>query len=126
VARAFAASGDRVGLHYGSRGDAAAQVCASLPGDGHVIAGADLADAEAVRRMVDEVAGALGGIDVLVNNAGVFEPHAATETTYEEWHQAWTHTLGVNLVGAAGERRGARRQRGVVPAHVTRGESGVH
>ena len=53
----------------------------ALPGEGHVVAGADLADPDAVRRMVDEVAGALGGIDVLVNNAGVFEPHAATETT---------------------------------------------
>jgi 3-oxoacyl-[acyl-carrier protein] reductase len=101
VARAFAASGDRVGLHYGSRREAAEQVRDSLPGEGHVVAGADLADPDAVRRMVEEVAGALGGIDVLVNNAGVFEPHAATETTYEEWQEAWRHTLGVNLIGAA-------------------------
>jgi NAD(P)-dependent dehydrogenase (short-subunit alcohol dehydrogenase family) len=101
VAQVFAAAGDRVGLHYGSRRDAALAVRDSLPGDGHVVAGADLADPEAVRRMVDEVADGLGGIDVLVNNAGVFEPHAATETTYEEWQAAWTHTLGVNLIGAA-------------------------
>jgi 3-oxoacyl-[acyl-carrier protein] reductase len=101
VARAFAASGDRVGVHYGSRRDAAVQVLEALPGDGHLVAGADLSDPDAVRRMVDEVAGALGGIDVLVNNAGVFEPHAADETGYEEWQAAWRHTLGVNLVGAA-------------------------
>ncbi|HSC02499.1 MAG TPA: SDR family NAD(P)-dependent oxidoreductase, partial [Solirubrobacteraceae bacterium] len=101
AARAFAASGDRVGLHYGSRRGAAIAVRDSLTGEGHVVAGADLADPEAIRRMVDEVAGALGGIDVLVNNAGVFEPHAAAETTYEEWQEAWKHTLGVNLVGAA-------------------------
>ncbi len=73
----------------------------SLAGDGHVVAGADLANPEAVRSMVDEVAGELGRIDVLVNNAGVFEPHAAAETTYEEWQEAWRHTLAVNLVGAA-------------------------
>jgi 3-oxoacyl-[acyl-carrier protein] reductase len=101
VAQAFAASGDRVGVHYGSRRDAAVAVRDSLPGDGHVVAGADLADPEAVRRMVDQVAGALGGIDVLVNNAGVFEPHAAAETTYQEWQEAWRHTLAVNLTGAA-------------------------
>jgi 3-oxoacyl-[acyl-carrier protein] reductase len=101
VAQAFAASGDRVGVHYGSRRDAAVAVRDSLPGDGHVVAGADLADPEAVRRMVDEVAGGLGGINVLVNNAGVFEPHAAAETTYQEWQEAWRHTLAVNLTGAA-------------------------
>ncbi len=101
TARAFAASGDRVGVHYGSRRDAAVALRDSLTGDGHVVAGGDLADAEAVRRMVDEVAGALGGIDVLINNAGVFEPHAADATGYEEWQAAWKHTLGVNLVGAA-------------------------
>jgi len=101
VARAFAASGDRVGVHYGSRRDAAFEVCASLPGEGHVVAGAELTDPEAIRAMVEEVAGALGGIDVLVNSAGVFERHAVDETTYEEWQAAWARTLGVNLVGAA-------------------------
>jgi NAD(P)-dependent dehydrogenase (short-subunit alcohol dehydrogenase family) len=101
VARAFAASGDRVGLHYGSRREAALEVLASLPGDGHVVAAAELTDPEAIRSMVDEVAGALRGIDVLVNNAGVFERHAVDETTYEEWQAAWGRTLGVNLVGAA-------------------------
>jgi len=101
VARVFAASGDRVGLHYGSHREAAMKVRAMLPGDGHVVVGADLADPDAIRRMVDEVAGALAGIDVLVNNAGVFERHALDETTYEEWQEAWRHTLGVNLTGAA-------------------------
>jgi NAD(P)-dependent dehydrogenase (short-subunit alcohol dehydrogenase family) len=102
VARAFAAAGDRVGLHYGSRHEAAVRVLETLPGDGHVVAGANLADPEAVRFMVDEVAGALGGIDVLVNNAGVFgERHPVDATTYEEWQEAWKLTLDVNLVGAA-------------------------
>ncbi|MGB8877441.1 MAG: SDR family oxidoreductase, partial [Solirubrobacteraceae bacterium] len=90
-----------VGVHYGTRRDAADEVLSALPGVGHVVAGADLADPDAVRWMVDEVAGALGGIDVLVNNAGVYEPHAATETTYAEWQAAWKRTLDVNLVGAA-------------------------
>ncbi len=101
VARAFAAAGDRVAVHYGSSRGRAEAVAASLAGSGHVIAGADLADAEAVRRMVDRAADGLGGLDVLVNNAGVFEAHPITETTYEEWQRAWTDTLAVNLVGAA-------------------------
>jgi 3-oxoacyl-[acyl-carrier protein] reductase len=101
VAQAFAASGDRVGVHYGTRRDAAERVRGALPGEGHVVAGADLADPEGVRTMVDEVASALGGIDVLVNNAGVFERHPIADTSYEQWQVAWEHTVGVNLIGAA-------------------------
>jgi 3-oxoacyl-[acyl-carrier protein] reductase len=101
AARAFADRGDRVAVHYGASHDRAEEVLAGLPGEGHVVVDADLADPDAVRVMVDAAAEALGGIDVLVNNAGVFEQHPITETTYEEWQQAWQQTLGVNLVGAA-------------------------
>ena len=101
VARAFAANGDCVAVHYGANAGMAEGVAASLPGGGHVVVGANLSDPGATRRMVDEAAAALGGLDVLVNNAGVFEPHPITETTYEEWQCAWQRTLGVNLVGAA-------------------------
>jgi NAD(P)-dependent dehydrogenase (short-subunit alcohol dehydrogenase family) len=73
----------------------------SLPGDGHLVVGADLMDASAIRRMVDDVAEAFDGIDVLVNNAGIFEPHPITDTSYYEWQESWRRTLGVNLVGAA-------------------------
>ena len=101
IARAFASVGDRVAVHYARSADGAERVAASLAGVGHVVVGADLADATAVRRMVDSAADRLGGLGVLVNNAGVFKPHPITETSYEEWQQAWQETLGVNLVGAA-------------------------
>jgi 3-oxoacyl-[acyl-carrier protein] reductase len=102
VARAFAAAGERVALHYRAGREKALQVAASLPGDGHVVVGADLADPEAVRAMVEEAAQGLGGLDVLVNNAGVFDPaHPIAETTYEQWQRGWRDTLAVNLVGAA-------------------------
>lgn len=101
VARAFAQSGDRVALHYGSRREQALQIAASLAGDGHVVVGADLADPDAIHAMVEQAAAALDGIDVLVNNAGVIEPHPITATSYAEWQRAWSHTLDVNLVGAA-------------------------
>jgi 3-oxoacyl-[acyl-carrier protein] reductase len=101
VARAFAAAGDRVAVHYGSGRAGAEQTLASLPGEGHALVGADLGDPEAVRRMVDEAAGALGGLDVLVNNAGVYLENQITESSYEQWQRAWHATLAVNLVGAA-------------------------
>jgi 3-oxoacyl-[acyl-carrier protein] reductase len=101
VARAFASAGDRVAVHYGSSAERATEVTASLSGEGHVVVGADLTDPDAVRRMVDTAADGLGGLDVLVNNAGVFERNALTETTYEQWQAGWQKTLAVNLVGAA-------------------------
>jgi NAD(P)-dependent dehydrogenase (short-subunit alcohol dehydrogenase family) len=100
VARAFAGAGDRVAVHFGASRDKALAVAGQLPGEGHVVVGADLADPEAVRRMVDEAAAALGAIDVLVNNAGVIAAHT-TDSSYEEWQRAWRDVLAVNLVGAA-------------------------
>ncbi|TDC14884.1 SDR family NAD(P)-dependent oxidoreductase [Kribbella albertanoniae] len=101
TAHAFAADGDRVAVHYSSSRESAEKVLAALPGSGHVMVHADLADPDAVQRMVDEAAAALGRIDVLVNNAGVYHPHKIRETTYEEWQQAWADTLAVNLIGPA-------------------------
>ncbi|NUR08454.1 MAG: SDR family oxidoreductase [Nocardioidaceae bacterium] len=101
TARALAALGDRVAVHYGASGDAARETLGSLDGDGHVLVQADLADPDATRAMVDEAAAALGGVDVLVNNAGIFEGHDIEATTYEEWQRAWARTLSVNLVAAA-------------------------
>jgi 3-oxoacyl-[acyl-carrier protein] reductase len=81
VAREFAAAGDRVAVHYSASRGAAEEVAGSLAGDGHVVVGADLADPDAVRAMVGDAAQGVGGLDVLVNNAGVFMAHPITETT---------------------------------------------
>jgi 3-oxoacyl-[acyl-carrier protein] reductase len=101
IAEAFAAAGDRVAVHHRDTAALAAEVLAGLPGTGHAVVQADLADPAAVRRMVDGAHDALGGLDVLVNNAGVFTPHPIADVSYEQWQAAWQHTLGVNLIGAA-------------------------
>ncbi len=101
TARAFAEAGDRVAVNYASSQSSAEEVLHSLAGQGHVLALADLADPAAVREMVDRVAVAMEGIDVLVNNAGIYTPHEILEVSYEQWQQAWSKTLAVNLVGAA-------------------------
>jgi NAD(P)-dependent dehydrogenase (short-subunit alcohol dehydrogenase family) len=101
VAQAFARQGDRVAVHHRASDGLAREVLAGLPGSGHTVLAADLADAEAVRRMVDQAAADLGGLDVLVNNAGVYAWHPITEVSYEQWQDAWRDTLAVNLTGAA-------------------------
>jgi 3-oxoacyl-[acyl-carrier protein] reductase len=101
VARAFAELGDRVAVHHRGSPGLAGEVLAGLAGDGHAVVQADLADAEAVRRMVGQARAALGGLDVLVNNAGIYVSHPVTEVSYEQWQDAWRETLAVNLTGAA-------------------------
>jgi len=101
IARAFAERGDRVAVHCRDAVAAAEAVRKSLPGQGHVTVQADLADADAVKAMVDAAADGLGGLDVLVNNAGIYVEHPVLGTSYEEWQAAWRATLGVNLAGAA-------------------------
>ncbi|WP_033411302.1 SDR family NAD(P)-dependent oxidoreductase [Nonomuraea coxensis] len=101
VAAAFAAQGDRVAVHHRDSAAEAHGLLGELPGEGHAVVRADLADPGEVRDMVDAAADALGRIDVLVNNAGVFFHHPVAEVSYEEWQDAWRRTLAVNLLGAA-------------------------
>jgi len=101
IADAFAQGGDRVAVHYGVSAQAAQAVVRGLPGAGHVAVQADLADPEAVRAMVDQAADALGGLDVLVNNAGIYLDNPIDDDDYQRWQRAWRRTLDVNLVGAA-------------------------
>ena len=101
IARKFAASGDRIALHYVSSEPDAQAVLDSLSGSGHMIAQADLRNPEAIRAMVEAVAAKFGKIDVLINNAGIFIDHPIETTTYEQWQNAWAQTIGINLIGAA-------------------------
>lgn len=89
----------------GSRGIGAAVVRAFRDLGDEVVAlssaDADLADPAAVARAVDSAADALGGIDVLVNNAGLVEPGSLADSSYEEWQSLWRRTFDVNVFGAA-------------------------
>ncbi|MET7756506.1 SDR family oxidoreductase [Streptomyces sp. NPDC005389] len=101
VAQAFAANGDRVAVHFGSRAEEARVTLESLDGTGHALVGGDLADPAAARAVVDAAAEALGGIDVLVNNAAVNLRHPLPETPYEEWVAVWQQHVSVNLLATA-------------------------
>ena len=97
----FAACGARVAVHYGARSDAAEQTLALLDGDGHAAIGADLARPEARESLIGDVVARMGRLDVLVNNAGIFEHHPPLDSTPSQWREAWDRTLGINLLGPA-------------------------
>lgn len=101
IAQAFAEHGAGVIVHYGSNRSAAEATLASL-GDGpHHLLAADLRNPAAVQTLVADAASKVGRVDVLVNNAGVYEDHPVSSVTYEEWQASWSRVLGANLLGPA-------------------------
>jgi 3-oxoacyl-[acyl-carrier protein] reductase len=101
IARELAERGHRIAVHAGRDSAAAEAVRAALPGEGHGVVVGDVADPEACRRIVDDTVRQLAGLDVLVNNAGIFEAHPVGTTGFDEWQRAWRRTLDVNLLGPA-------------------------
>ncbi|MFH8486462.1 SDR family NAD(P)-dependent oxidoreductase [Streptomyces longisporoflavus] len=101
LARAFATNGDRVAVHFGSREEDARATLASLDGEGHVLVGGDLSDPAGAADVAGRAVTALGGIDVLVNNAAVNLPHPLADTSYEDWAALWQQHVSVNLLATA-------------------------
>jgi len=73
---------------------ALARIARELPELSGAIA-ADVSDPQAVARAYDTLDGLVGGIDVLINNAGVSIRHRFLDITPEEWRGV----IGVNLDG---------------------------
>lgn len=101
IARGFAEGGARVAIHYGSDRAAAEATLATLSGDGHLVLQARLEEPEAVRTLAETTLEQLGVPDVLVNNAGVFEPRPLEGMAFDEWRRIWERTLAINLSGPA-------------------------
>lgn len=86
IARTLAAHGAAVAV-LGRRKQPLQKVVAALRADGAVAEAvvADVTDATAVRKAVDRVAKKLGGLDTLVNNAGVGGPNGCGVSGPERW-----------------------------------------
>ncbi|CAG0975353.1 3-oxoacyl-[acyl-carrier protein] reductase [Burkholderiales bacterium] len=72
AAKAFARAGCKVAIHYNASRNRAEEVAADVRfagGQAHLVGG-DFTASETVRRVVGEAAAAMGGIDILINNAG--------------------------------------------------------
>jgi NAD(P)-dependent dehydrogenase (short-subunit alcohol dehydrogenase family) len=92
IADAFVEDGARV--HVCDVNEAALADCAASTGVTTSVA--DVSDEPAVARMVDEAVATLGGLDVLINNAGIAGP---TGTVDEIASDAWRRTIDINLNG---------------------------
>lgn len=101
VAQQFAAVGARVALHYHSNREAAEKTLDSLDGDSHSLHQADITDAAQASQLVEAVTRQHNRLDILVNNAAIFEAHPIAKISYDDWQGAWQRTINTNLIGAA-------------------------
>jgi len=101
VAHAFARREARVAIGFRADEAAASDTLGALPGGPHAVVQADVADPVQAERLVTDAAAALGGLDVVVNNAGIGGRHRIDEDDYAAWQDAWRRILAVNLVGPA-------------------------
>jgi len=104
IARELATAGARVAVvaRDGARAEAAA---AELPGEGHRGYACDVADPESCNAVVKQVEADFGGLDVLVNNAGVTRDNVLMRIKDEDWDAV----VDTNLRGAFNLMRAASR-----------------
>ncbi|MBM3499619.1 MAG: SDR family oxidoreductase [Armatimonadetes bacterium] len=98
TALALAADGCRVAVNDIVPAEAAAETLAALCATGAqaIYCQADVRDPEGVRAMVDRVAEELGGLHVLVNNAGIIRDNYLAFMKLEEWDDV----VDISLKGA--------------------------
>ncbi len=101
IAVRLASDGYRVVVHGRDGGTPTPDVLSSLSGSGHAFVAADLAAEDAPERLFTAALAAVGQLDLLVNNAGIYEEAPFTAESLETWRRAWRRTLRVNLDAAA-------------------------
>lgn len=89
IVRRFAAAGARVLIHYRSSTERAEAFAAELRAEGHDVAtaAADLRYPDQAERLMQDAVRLLGGVDVLVNNAGVQPVQPLSEMTSVDWEE---------------------------------------
>lgn len=100
IAKGLAAEGAAVVVNYASSKEGAERVVAEIKGKGGkaVAVQGDVAKAADVRRIFTEAKNAFGRLDVLVNNAGVYEFAPLAEITEKQFHRQFnTNVLGLIL-----------------------------
>ncbi len=101
IALKFAEAGARVIVHYHKNLAAAEATLKQLtPGD-HLIVQANMADAGSIQKMVESIFSKIPRLDILINNAGIYEDVPLPESTFEKWQEVWMRTIQTNLLGPA-------------------------
>lgn len=97
---ALAEWGATVAVHYRQNEHEAQKTLSALAGEGHFLLQGDVADPEVCRNLVAQTVEKTGRLDVLVNNAGLYEPLPFSEPSYDRWQSAWQRMFAVNFFSA--------------------------
>ncbi|MEA2238796.1 MAG: 3-oxoacyl-[acyl-carrier protein] reductase [Thermoanaerobaculia bacterium] len=100
TARRMAAAGGRVVINYSRSEDEANALVQEIGGNAIAIR-ADVTDAAALETMIGDVVAAFDRIDVLVNNAAVFEYNPFDGDDFAAWQKGWRRTFELNVFAAA-------------------------
>jgi len=89
IALGLAAEGANVAINYRNSGKEAESLVSEIIAKGVEAKAfkADVADFAAVKAMVDEIVRDFGGLNILVNNAGVAQRQRFVETKPDDWHR---------------------------------------
>ncbi|HEX4604222.1 MAG TPA: glucose 1-dehydrogenase [Candidatus Angelobacter sp.] len=97
IAKGLGAAGAKVVVNYSSSKEGADRVVAEITGKGGkaIAVQGDVAKAADVQRLFKETKKAFGSLDVLVNNAGVYQFQPLEAVTEAEFHR----TFNINVLG---------------------------
>jgi 3-oxoacyl-[acyl-carrier protein] reductase len=101
ICQQFAQRGAQVIVHYNRNRVAAEETLAALTDNNHLLVQAQMEDAVSLQKMIQTAVSHYGRIDILINNAGIYEEHPLADISFDGWQAAWQQTLAVNLVGVA-------------------------
>jgi 3-oxoacyl-[acyl-carrier protein] reductase len=89
IALSLAAEGANVAINYRNSGKEAESLVSEILAKGVKAKAfkADVADFAAVKAMVDEVVQDFGGLNILINNAGIAQRQRFVETKPDDWHR---------------------------------------
>ncbi len=97
IAKGLGAAGGAVVVNYAASREGADRVVADITGRGGraIAVQADMANADDVRRLFEETRKAFGSLDVLVNNAGVYQFDPIESVSEREFHRE----IDTNVLG---------------------------
>ncbi len=108
VARLFAEKGYNVAVHYHTAKDAAQMLCEEI---GAMAVCADMTKEEEIKAMIEAVEERYGGIDVLVNNAGIAMQKMLCDTDKADWDRVFSVNMTATFLASKYAMEGMVRRK---------------